>query len=62
MLAVNGSKGVKPEMNLRECSRCVSAKMRICSYSPGFETKRRRHKNTNTEVSETPKKRIFLSA
>ena len=55
MLAVNGSKGVKPEMNLRECSRCVSAKMRIYSY-------RRRHKNTNTEVSETPKKIIFLSA
>ena len=55
MLAINTSKGVTPEVNLRECISCIPLPSMNETAHSGFETQRRCHQKSETGVSVAPK-------
>ena len=55
MLAIYTSKGVAPEVNLRECISCTPPQSLNKAAHSGFETQRRCHQKSETGVSVAPK-------
>ena len=55
MLAIYTSRGVTPEVNLRERISCMPPQSSNKAAHSGFETHRRRHQKSKTGVSVAPK-------
>ena len=55
MLAIHTGKGVVPEVILRECISCTPPPSVIKATQSGFETQRRHHEKSKTEMSVAPK-------
>ena len=55
MLTIYTSRGVTPEVNLRECISCMPLQSSNKAAHSGFETQRRHHQKSKTGVSVAPK-------
>ena len=57
MLDIYTSRGVAPEVNIRECISCMPPQSSNKAAHSGFETQRRRHQKSKTGHKVAPQKR-----